>query len=142
MKFLHTADIHLDSPLLGLAEYDGAPVDEIRNATRRALEAIVDLAVAEQVDFVLIAGDVYDGSWRDYNTGLFLIQQLSRLSNAQIQAFLIAGNHDAASVITKELPLPSGCFKFGSKKPETVQLDKIEVAIHGQSFPSNEPLRV
>lgn len=62
MKFLHAADLHLDSPMLGLAAYDGAPVDELRGATRRALDNLVDLALEERVAFVLIAGDVYDGT--------------------------------------------------------------------------------
>ncbi len=56
-RFLHVADIHLDSPLKGLERYEGAPVDEIRSATRRALENLVDFALEQEVDFVLIAGD-------------------------------------------------------------------------------------
>ncbi len=70
-KFLHAADLHLDSPLHGLERYEGAPVDEIRGATRRALDNLVQLAIDEQVKFVLIAGDLYDGNWRDHNTGLY-----------------------------------------------------------------------
>ncbi|MFO0891702.1 MAG: DNA repair exonuclease [Isosphaeraceae bacterium] len=70
-KFLHAADIHLDSPLLGLDRYEGAPVSECREAGRRALENLVRLAVEERVAFVLIVGDLYDGDWPDYNTGLF-----------------------------------------------------------------------
>ena len=73
MKFIHAADIHLDSPLLGLERYDGAPIEEVRGATRRALQNLVELAVNESVDFVLIAGDLYDGDWKDYNTGLFFV---------------------------------------------------------------------
>ncbi len=64
-KFLHAADIHLDSPLRGLERYDGAPVHEIRGATRRALANLVQLAIDRQVQFVLIAGDLYDDNWRD-----------------------------------------------------------------------------
>ena len=61
IKFIHSADIHLDSPLHRLEVYDGAPVDRIRQATRRALENLVDLALGEAVDFVLIAGDLFGG---------------------------------------------------------------------------------
>src|SRR3954467_8298789 len=95
MKFIHAADIHLDSPLVGLAAYDGAPVDLLRGATRRAFQAMVDLAEAEAVDFVLIAGDVYDGDWRDFNTGLFFVQQMARLRQCNIPVYVIHGNHDA-----------------------------------------------
>ena len=56
-----------------------APVDRIRGATRKAFERLVDLALERRVDFVLIAGDLYDGDWRDYNTGLYLAGQLGRL---------------------------------------------------------------
>jgi len=68
-KFLHAADIHLDSPLRNLAKYPGAPEQAIRQATRKALENLTSYALAEKVHFVLIAGDVYDGQWDDYNTG-------------------------------------------------------------------------
>ena len=73
ITFLHAADIHLDSPLRGLERYEHAPVERIRGATRRAFERMIELAVEQQVDFVLIAGDLYDGDWRDYNTGLHLV---------------------------------------------------------------------
>jgi DNA repair exonuclease SbcCD nuclease subunit len=58
MKFIHCADVHLDIPLVGLAQYPGAPVSEIRNATRRAFEKVLDAAVAEKIDFLIIAGDL------------------------------------------------------------------------------------
>ncbi|MGM0488340.1 MAG: metallophosphoesterase family protein, partial [Planctomycetota bacterium] len=78
IRFIHTADIHLDSPLKGLERYEGAPVDEIRGATRQALENLVELAIDREVDFVLIAGDLYDGDWKDHNTGLFFVGQMNR----------------------------------------------------------------
>lgn len=59
--FIHAADIHLDSPLRGLEKYEGAPVEEIRNATREALVNLVNLAIDKEVAFLVIAGDVYDG---------------------------------------------------------------------------------
>jgi DNA repair protein SbcD/Mre11 len=133
-KFIHAADIHLDSPLRGLSQYEGAPVDAIRLAPRRALENLIDLAIDEKVAFVLIAGDLYDGDWRDFNTGYFFVRQASRLREANIPLFLIAGNHDAASKITKELPLPDNTKFFSSIHPETQIFDNLGVAIHGQSF--------
>ncbi len=136
MKFLHSADIHLDSPLRGLERYEGAPAAELRGATRRALENLVKLAIDERVAFVLIAGDVYDGDWRDYNTGLFFLRQMTRLRDAGIPVFFIRGNHDAASQITKELSLPDNVREFSTRKPTTITMDDLGVAIHGQSFPS------
>ncbi len=133
-KFIHAADIHLDSPLRGLSLYEGAPVEAIRLAARRALVNLVDLAIEEKVAFVLIAGDLYDGDWRDFNTGFFFVQQAARLREASIPLFLIAGNHDAANKMTKSLRLPENTVLFSSDQPETKRLDSFEVAIHGQSF--------
>jgi exonuclease SbcD len=69
-RFLHTGDIHLDSPLRGLAGQEGPAAELIRTATRQALANLVDAAIKEEVSFLIIAGDLYDGDWRDYQTGL------------------------------------------------------------------------
>ncbi len=113
-KFLHAADIHLDSPLRGLKQYVGAPVEQIRLAARRALENLVTTAINERVQFVLIAGDVYDGDWKDFQTGLFFIQQAARLDQASIPIYLIRGNHDAGNKMTKSLRMPAKSTFFPS----------------------------
>ncbi|MEI6232480.1 MAG: DNA repair exonuclease [Planctomycetota bacterium] len=133
-KFIHAADLHLDSPLRGLSKYEGAPEDELRLATREALKNLVRLAEEERVDFVLIAGDVYDGDWKDYNTGLFFAAQMSRLRALGIPVVMISGNHDAESQITRSLTLPDNVTRLSHKKPETKIFEKLGVAIHGQSF--------
>lgn len=136
MRFLHAADIHLDSPLKGLEVHEDAPIDAIRGATRRAFDNLIGLAVAEKVDFVLIAGDLYDGDWKDYNTGLFFAGRMGRLQRAGIRVFIVSGNHDAASQITRVMPLPANVTLFSSRKPYSVQLDDLGVIIHGQSYAS------
>lgn len=133
-SFIHTADIHLDSPLRGLSQHDDAPVEQIRGATRHALENLVTLALYREVDFLLIAGDLYDGDWPDYSTGLFFNKQMSRLNDANIPVYLISGNHDAASKITKSLKPPSNVRTLSTKMPETILVDDLPVAIHGQGF--------
>src|SRR5437588_288361 len=112
MRFLHAADIHLDSPLRGLDEYEGAPVQALRGATRKAFAALTQLALAERVDFVILAGDLYDGNWPDYNTGLFFVNHVRELDRASIPVVLLYGNHDAASRITKWLTLPPNVHKL------------------------------
>jgi len=131
MKFFHAADIHLDSPLRGLDRYEGAPAEKLRGATRKALEALIDQCIAESVDFLLIAGDLYDGDWTDYNTGLFFVKQMARLREAGIRVFIVRGNHDAKSKI---LRLPEGVKELSTSKPETVILDEIGVAVHGRGY--------
>lgn len=133
-SFLHAADIHLDSPLKGLAGEEGAAAELVRSATRRALERLVGLAVERRVDFVVIAGDLYDGDWRDFGTGLFFVGQMGRLNEAGIPAFVLYGNHDAESRITKRLPLPPNTRAFGARKAQTFTLEKPAVALHGRSF--------
>ena len=73
MRFIHAADMQLDSPLRELSSYADAPAKRLRTATRDAFQNLVSDAIDEQVDFMLIAGDVYDGDWNDFNTGLFFI---------------------------------------------------------------------
>lgn len=133
-SFLHAADIHLDSPLHKLDYYEGAPIEALRQATRRAFENLVELAITESVAFVLIAGDLYDGDWKDYNTGLYFISQMSKLREANIPVYIIAGNHDAASKITKTLRLPDNVTLFPEDQPATFRINELNVAIHGQSF--------
>ena len=137
-SFIHAADVHLDSPLRGLERYEGAPVDEIRSATRRAFDNLVDLAIEEDVAFVLLAGDLYDGDWKDYNTGLYFIDRMRQLESASIHVFIVAGNHDAASQITKQLRLPENVTLFSTSKPESVALDALGLAVHGQGFAKRE----
>ena len=134
LKFIHAADIHLDSPLHRLEVYEGAPVEAIRGASRRALENLVELALTETVDFVLIAGDLFDGNWQDYHSGLYFTAQMARLKAAGIAVFIVSGNHDAAGRMTRRLPYPDNVHLFDHHAPATRRLDVLRVAVHGQSF--------
>jgi DNA repair exonuclease SbcCD nuclease subunit len=133
-KFLHAADIHLDSPLLGLDRYEGAPVEAIRGAARKAFCQLVQLAKHERVDFVVLAGDIYDGNWLDYNTGLFFVKEVRELGKAGIPVVFIRGNHDAESRITSQLTLPPNVHELPTDRPATIPFEKIGVAVHGQGF--------
>jgi len=135
-RFIHAADPHLDSPLQGLESHEGAPVALLRGATRRAMENLVQLAIDEQIDFLVIAGDVYDGDWKDYNTGLFFRGQMARLASKGIPVYLIAGNHDAASVISKKLGLPANVHVFSTRAAESKEVAEIPAVIHGRGFPN------
>lgn len=132
MKFLHTADIHLDSPLAGLRGRGDLPAGLMDRVTRRAFSAMVDLAIAEDVAFVVIAGDLYDGDWKDFSTGLFFAEEMRRLGRP---CFLLRGNHDARSVITRTLTLPGNVREFSTRRCETFTLPELGVALHGHSFP-------
>lgn len=136
-RFVHTADIHLDSPLRSLAMRDPALADLVGSATRAAFVRIIDLCLAEAVDALLIAGDLYDGHQTSMKTAQFLALQLQRLDRAGVRVFVIRGNHDALSRITRELVLPPNTHVFGAKAG-VVHLPRPAgdrpVAVHGLSF--------
>ncbi|WP_037460187.1 metallophosphoesterase family protein [Sinorhizobium fredii] len=136
-RFVHTADLHLDSPLRSLALRNEELAGVVRGATRNALVRIVDLCIAEGVDALLIAGDLYDGNQTSMNTALFLAGELRRLDEAGIRTFIIRGNHDAQSQVTRELTLPPSVHVFpGRGKP--VLAKTLENGrgghVHGMSF--------
>ncbi len=136
-RFIHTADLHLDSPLTSLALRNADLGDLVRSATRKALERIVDLAISEGVDAVIVAGDLYDGSQTSMATALFLMGQMRRLETAGIGVFLIRGNHDAQSQITRELTFPPNVHVFdGRGKPVKAGAlaNGREIHVHGVSF--------
>lgn len=120
--------------MVGLEKYEGAPVEAIRSAAREALKKLVDTALRERVNFILLSGDIYDGDWRDVSTGMFFIQQMVRLNQAHIPVYIIKGNHDAAAQISNRLPMPNNVFEFAGNQPQTFLIHELKVAIHGQSF--------
>ena len=136
-RFLHTADIHLDSPLRSLALRDPALAGLVGLATRQAFSRIIDLAISEAVDALLIAGDLYDGEQTSMKTARFIAEEFQRLDAAGIRVFLIRGNHDAMARITKELTFPAGVKLFGPRA-EAVSIERapgdVPIVIHGLSF--------
>src|SRR5438552_353826 len=136
-RFVHAADVHLDSPLRSLALRDPRLAEFVGNASRQVFSRIVDLCLDEQVSALLLAGDLYDGEQTSMKTARFLAEQLRRLDAADIEVFIIRGNHDALSKITKELVLPKNVHLFGGRADAVeVSRDRGErpIAIHGLSF--------
>jgi len=136
MRFIHAADLHLDSPLTGLRERAGSRAEDLAGATQRAFREMIQFAIDEKVDLVLIAGDIFDGDWSDYKSGLEFIAGLADLDKAGIRVAMIRGNHDAANKMSRRLQWPKNTFEFRSRSPETHVIDELGVAIHGQSFPN------
>ncbi|MBP2560921.1 DNA repair exonuclease SbcCD nuclease subunit [Neorhizobium galegae] len=133
-RFIHAADLHLGSPFQGLALKDAAIAELFIEASRRAFSGLVDQAVECRVDFFIVAGDVYDGDWKDNKIGLFFNREVARLERAGIPVFLLKGNHDAESVITKTITLPKNVSEFPVNRPGSFKLDHLKVALHGQGF--------
>jgi DNA repair protein SbcD/Mre11 len=133
-RFLHAADIHLDSPLRGLRARSEEAAGQFADASRTAFSNLVRAAIEREVAFVIIAGDLYDGDWKDYATGQFFVREAARLARAGIKLFLIRGNHDAASEISRTLPLPDTVHQFSTRKVDSVEITEHSVVLHGRSF--------
>lgn len=133
-SFIHAADLHLGSPFVGLRTEDPKLADLMTSASRDALDDLVTQAIELKVAFFVIAGDVYDGDWKDTTIGLFFHRQMSRLERAGIPVFLVRGNHDAESVITKAVRPPKAVRTFDHNKVQSLELPDLKVVLHGQSF--------
>lgn len=132
MKLLHTADIHLDSPLRSLAMRNSELCDAVAAATRASFSQLVDLAISEDVAALLVAGDLFDGRERSARTGAFLMGELDRLGDAGIKVFYTKGNHDAENPITGTLDLPAHVHVFDARGGREQLAEN--VWIHGVSF--------
>ncbi|TXN59960.1 DNA repair exonuclease [Methylobacterium sp. WL2] len=133
-SFIHAADLHLGSPLSGLATRDAELARRLATAGRQAFEDLVTQAIERRVAFVVVAGDIYDGDWADNTIGLFFARQVARLDRAGIPTLLVRGNHDAESVITRSITLPPSVHVFPAARAETLRLEAVRVAVHGRSF--------
>jgi exonuclease SbcD len=137
-KFLHAADLHLDSPLLGLASKSADYAARVDRASRDAFEGLIALAIAEECSFIVLAGDVFDGDLRNFEAGLFFIDQMRRLDEAGIRAFIILGNHDAENRFASKLSLSPNVHVFDSKRAESIALESLATTVHGRSFPQRD----
>jgi DNA repair exonuclease SbcCD nuclease subunit len=136
VTIVHAADIHLDSPLRGLERLGSRELaSRLRRASREALANLVAMTIETDAAALVLAGDIYDGDWGDYATGRYFVEQMSRLHDAGIQVVIVAGNHDAASVITRTLTLPDLVHVMSTDRPETLELEELGLAFHGQGFP-------
>jgi DNA repair exonuclease SbcCD nuclease subunit len=132
--FLHAADLHIDSPLAGLGVKDPAVAARFAQAGRRAVEALVEEAIASKAAFVVVSGDIFDGDWKDVTTGLFFARALGRLDREGMPTFVVKGNHDAESLMSRSLPYPPSVRVFSPTRAETLLVEAQRVALHGRSF--------
>ena len=112
ISLLYTTEIHLDRPLIGLTEQEGSLAERIRGRASRGVRH-ADRAGAgqEKVNFIVIAGDLYDGNWRDYQIGLFFVGQIGRLAAKEVPVHLHHGtsvDEDEPQVITESVEVPGG----------------------------------
>lgn len=135
MRFIHTADLHLGSPFLGLKEMPIPLWEKVKTATQQALEEMVSTAISKRVDFFIISGDVYDSDHPSIQAVDFFIRQCQRLVSAKIPVYLVYGNHDHQQVVNAT-GLPANVHVFNNQV-ETKYLtltDQTKVALTGFSY--------
>ena len=139
-RFVHTADLHLDSPLRSLAMRDPLLRERIDLATREAFDRIIDHCLDERVDALLIAGDLTDGAQASVKTALFLQTRLKTLSDAGISSFIVKGNHDARADLLRGMEWAERTYLFdgrgtkGISAPRADGAQGFDVVVHGVSF--------
>lgn len=121
-RFIHSADWHLDAPFKGLAGLPPALLGRIRDSSFRALDALVDLAIRERVDFLLVSGDLYDAADRSLRAQLKFQQAAEKLAVHGIRLFAVHGNHDHLQGYRARLALPDNVYIFGGDRVETVRV--------------------
>ena len=138
-RFVHASDLHLDSPFKGMvSQVPEEIVSTLRDATFDAYKNIVALCIEENVDALIIAGDVYDGADRSFKAQYRFIEGLKKLSEEAIASYVCHGNHDPLDGWQSSLDFPERCYRFG-KDAESFPLWKDapgEVLIHGISYPT------
>ncbi|MBN1856076.1 MAG: DNA repair exonuclease [Dehalococcoidia bacterium] len=138
VKFVHCADLHLDTPFRGLASIDEERASALNNATFDSYDTIISLAIREQVDFVVIAGDVYDSSDRSLRAQFRFRDGLNLLADHGIRSFVAFGNHDPLSGWSNTLEWPDLSHRFGGKAVDVCQVTRdgsVIASVHGISFP-------
>ena len=138
IRFIHCADLHIDSPFKGISEINEELRDILYNSTFQSFRNIVDLAIENEVHAVLIAGDIYDGADKSLKAQLRFRDELTRLSNQGIPSYAVAGNHDPLDSWSASIVWPEGAHFFGGDKVEKYPLaveGETVAEIYGISFP-------
>ncbi len=120
LKFVHTADLHLDTPFKGLSQWNPELAERLKDSTYRALVNITDLCIKEKVDFLLVAGDIFDSESAGLAAQIRFINELQRLTAQRIPVYFICGNHDHLGAWDNSFSIPDGAYRFGSSGVERV----------------------
>ncbi|MBD7985864.1 DNA repair exonuclease [Sporosarcina sp. Sa2YVA2] len=136
IRFIHTADLHLDSPFKGMTGLTSGRLDDLRNSTFNAFDRLIAYALQSRPDFMLIVGDIYDGEDRSLRAQLKFQKAMERLHEADIPVVITYGNHDHLSGSWTRFELPTNVHEFTEEVGEvTLSIRGQEVVLHGFSYP-------
>ncbi|OXT15187.1 DNA repair exonuclease [Bacillus sp. OG2] len=137
ITFIHAADLHLDSPMLGLSSLQDDLFDKIKESTFAALKNIVDAALGRKVDFVILAGDLFDGEDRSIKAQARLRKEMNRLAEKNIPVYAVHGNHDHFEGTWSHISLPDNVHIFPHQPSEESYTapNGTTVSLHGFSYP-------
>ncbi|EAD0590272.1 exonuclease SbcCD subunit D [Listeria monocytogenes] len=138
IQFLHMADLHLDSPFIGLSTLPQPLFSAIQESTFQSLERITTVAIKEAVDFVLIAGDIYDSEDQSVRAQARFAKEMKRLEAANIPVFIIHGNHDFIEKHKEKLALPSNVHVFSEQVEVMSHKTATGVSVNIYGFSYNE----
>ena len=113
LRFIHAADLHLDSPFRGIASASAALKEKLQSATLAALRRVVDHTIESKADFLVIAGDIYDSKDRNLRALVSFRNEMERLAERNIPAFIVHGNHDPLNGWGSGFQLPPNVMTFG-----------------------------
>ena len=139
LRFVHAADLHLDSPFTGIRATAPENVAKaLYSATFDSYQNIIDLCISEGVDALLVAGDIYDGADRSLRAQRSFIDGLRRLDAAGIRSFVCHGNHDPLDGWEARLEYPTGCHRFGAdfQAVPVFRDEPDRVLVYGISYPT------
>ncbi|WP_075981535.1 metallophosphoesterase family protein [Bacillus massilinigeriensis] len=137
ISFIHAADLHLDSPMIGWKDLPQEIFQRLQESTFTAFHKIIDAAINYQVDFIILAGDLFDGEDRSVRAQSRLRKELERLESHHINAYIIHGNHDHLSGTWAKLKMPSNVKVFGKEMEVMTHISKDGTSVHlyGFSYP-------
>ena len=140
-KFIHCSDLHIDSPFKGFSSVEHSLVEILRQSTYQAFQNIVELALKEEVEAVLIAGDIYDGAEKSLEAQLKFRRGLQKLSDAEIDTFIVHGNHDPLDSWSASLEWPERVHVFSGTQMECLPVERngvVKAYVHGISYPKRD----
>ncbi len=137
VRFIHTADLHLDTPFKGLSRWNSDLSKKLKDATFKSFKNIIDLCSDKRIDFLIISGDIFDSENKSLAAQLRFVTELKSLSDKGIPTYFTCGNHDPLKSWLDTVDLPENVHRFDSSGVQFHTFKKGDAAIadiHGISF--------